>query len=176
MMFARGRLILALLLVGFVGAGGSAAKIGSGAPAQAWTEVRWPFLLDEWGVGQAFRCEHPDCGPGTRLFVRVKRGFCNCVDGVADDAEVDRLTDFEFLGGPTRPLGPGRPIRLGDMAGRARSFAVDSAEAPSRRVDSVVVANRCDALVATFIADGPVSVSVSNIADLLPRTVLANLP
>ena len=105
MTFTRAaRLMLALLLVGLAGAAGSAARSGADRPEQTWTEISWPFLLDEWGAGQAFRCEDKACGLEARLFVRAKRGFCNCFQGVADDAEVDRLTDFEFLGGPSRPL------------------------------------------------------------------------
>jgi hypothetical protein len=130
------RLVLALVLVGLAGAAGSAARIGSESRQLAWTEVSWPFLLDQWGTGQAFRCEHEGCGAEARLFVRMKRGFCNCFKGVADDDEVDRLTDFEFLGGPSQPLGPGRPVKFADMGGRMRAFAVDSAEVPYRRAVS----------------------------------------
>jgi hypothetical protein len=178
MNFARAaRLALALMLVGLAGAAGSAGPSGTGNPEPAWTEVSWPFLLDEWGTGQAFRCEDTACGPEARLFVRAKRGFCNCFQGVTDDAEVDRLTDFEFLGGGSRPLGPGRPVNLGDMAGRVRAFAVESAEAPSRRAVSFVVAKNCDALVATLVSDSAAAAAWdSRIADLLPRTILANLP
>ena len=179
MTFARAaRLMLALMLVGLAGAAGSAVSIGAGNPEPAWTEVSWPFLLDEWGTGQAFRCEDKACGLEARLFVRVKRGFCNCFQGVADDAEVDRLTDFDFLGGPSRPLGPGRAIALGDMSGRMRSFAVDSAEVPSRRAVSLIVAKNCEALVATLIADREVAAADADAAilALLPRTLVANLP
>jgi hypothetical protein len=171
------RLMRALLLVGLAGAAGSAAQPGADRPEQTWTEISWPFLLDEWGTGQAFRCEDKACGLEARLFVRVKRGFCNCFQGVADDAEVDRLTDFEFLGGPSRPLGPGRAIAIGDRSGRVRSFAVDGAEASSRRAVSLVVAKDCEALVAILIADREVaSAADAAILALLPRTLVANLP
>ncbi len=179
MTFTRAaRLMLALLLVGLAGAAGSAARSGADRPEQTWTETSWPFLLDEWGAGQAFRCEDKACGLEARLFVRAKRGFCNCFQGVADDAEVDRLTDFEFLGGPSRPLGPGRAIAIGDRSGRIRSFAVDGAKAPSRRAVSLVVAKDCEALVATLIADREVAAAAADAAvvALLPRTLVANLP
>ena len=178
MNFARAaRLMLAFLLIGLAGAAASAARNGAGTPEQAWTEVGWPFLPDQWGTGQAFRCEHPDCGPDAQLFIRVKRGFCNCFHGVVDDAEVDRLTDFEFLGGSSRPLGAGQPVKFGDMSGRVRSFAIDSTEAPIRRAVSFVIAKNCDALVATLISGGAISAtSDAKIVDLLPRTILANLP
>jgi hypothetical protein len=111
-----------------------------------------------------------------RLFVRMKRGFCNCFKGVADDDEVDRLTDFEFLGGPSQPLGPGRPVRFADMAGRMRAFTVDSAAAPSRHAVSVVIAKNCDALVAMLLSDRDAVSPDANIANLLPPTILATLP
>jgi hypothetical protein len=170
------RLVLALVLVGLAGAAGSAARIGSESRQLAWTEVSWPFLLDQWGTGQAFRCEHEGCGAEARLFVRMKRGFCNCFKGVADDDEVDRLTDFEFLGGPSQPLGPGRPVKFADMGGRMRAFAVDSAEVPYRHAVSLVVSRDCDALVATFISDREAVSPDANIANLLPPKILANLP
>jgi len=179
MIFARAaRLMLAFSLIGLAGAAGSAARSGAGNPELAWTEVSWPFLLDEWGTGQAFRCENTDCGLEARLFARVKRGFCNCLQGVADDAEVDRMTDFEFFGGPSRPLGAGRAIMLGGRSGRVRSFAIESAVPPSRRAVSLVVANNCDALVATLIADREVAAAAADatILALLPRTLVANLP
>ena len=176
MTFTRAaRLMLALLLAG---AAGSAARSGADRPEQTWTEIGWPFLLDEWGAGQAFRCEDKACGLEARLFVRAKRGFCNCFQGVADDAEVDRLTDFVLFGGPSRPSGAGRAIAIGDRSGRVRSFTVDSAEMPSRRAVSLVVAKDCEALVATLIADREVAAAAADVAivALLPRTLVANLP
>ncbi len=177
MNFARAaRLTLALLLVGLAGVAGSVRSVAEN-PEPAWTEVSWPFLLDEWGAGQAFRCPDERCGPRAHLFVRLKRGFCNCFQGVADDAEVDRLTDFGFFGGPSRPSGAGRAIAIGDRSGRVRSFTVDSAEMPSRRAVSLVVAKDCEALVATLIADREVAAAAdAAILALLPRTLVANLP
>jgi hypothetical protein len=178
MTFARAaRLTLAVLLLGLAGAAGSAVRSGAENLEPAWTEVSWPFLLDEWGTGQAFRCADERCGPEAQVFVRVKRGFCNCFQGVADDAEVDRLTDFEFFGGLSRPLGAGRAIALDDRSGRVRSFAVDSAQMPSRRAVSLVVAKDCEALVVTLIADREVAAAPdAAILTLLPRTLVANLP
>jgi hypothetical protein len=176
MNFARAaRATFALILVALAGAAGAVRSGTDGRPG--WTEVSWPFLLDEWGTGQAFRCEDERCGREARLLVRVKRGFCNCFQGVADDGEVDRLTDFTFLGGPARPSGPGRPVSLGDMAGRVRAFAVDNTQATSRRAVSLVLAKNCDALVVTWISEGAAAAaSDSRVADWLPRTILANLP
>jgi hypothetical protein len=165
------RIALALALLGLAGGGATAE---SEKARQAWTEIDWPFLLDQWGTGRAFRCEGPGCG-AERLFVRVKSGFCNCFQGVADDDEVDRLTDFEFLDGRAQPLGTGRPIRIADRSGRMRSFAVATPDGATRQAVSAVVSKDCEALVATLILspDGPVSIEPSL---LLPGTMIANLP
>jgi len=170
------RLMLVLVLVGLASAAGSAVRIENESPQPAWTEVSWPFLLDQWGIGQAFRCEHDGCGADARLFVRMKRGFCNCFQGVADDDEVDRLTDFEFLGGRSLPLGPGHPVKFADMSGRMRAFTVTNFEASSRHAVSLLVAKDCDALVATLIYDRDASFPNANMIKLLPPKILATLP
>src|SRR3954471_10100443 len=59
-----------------------------------WTEVAWPFPMDEWGQGKAYRCRAADCGGEVDVYVRGKIGFCNCTTGVADDIELERLSDF----------------------------------------------------------------------------------
>src|SRR5215475_6875307 len=79
-----------------------AATVGlAGADSQGgratWTEVKWPFPLDQWGTGRAFRCAPADCGADVDLYLRAKLGFCNCATGVSDDAELDRVGDLELL-------------------------------------------------------------------------------
>jgi hypothetical protein len=32
-----------------------------------WTEVVWPFPIDEWGGGWAFQCKAADCGIDVNL-------------------------------------------------------------------------------------------------------------
>src|SRR5438128_1742950 len=91
---------LAFVLGGAVGA---FALLGSHAlgptglmaapPKPVWTEVQWPFLIDQWGKGKAFRCGAEDCGTEVNLYLRAKIGFCNCTTGVADDEELERLSD-----------------------------------------------------------------------------------
>ena len=54
-----------------------------------WTEVQWPFPVDPWGKGKAFRCKAGDCGSEVNLYVRAKLGFCNCTTGIADDTDLD---------------------------------------------------------------------------------------
>src|SRR3974377_881897 len=69
----------------------------SGAMQPVWTETKWPFLQDQWGIGKAFVCMPADCGVKINLFSRPKIGFCNCSTGVSDDAELERVADTEFI-------------------------------------------------------------------------------
>src|SRR5262249_20090165 len=82
----------------------------------AWNETPWPFLLDEWGRGRAFRCASADCGAEVTVYVRPKLGFCNCTTGVADDDELARVGDLALLG-KVSELAAGRPIAVAAMKG-----------------------------------------------------------
>ena len=75
-----------------------------------WAEVQWPFPMDEWGKGKAFRCTAADCGAEINLYIRAKIGFCNCTTGVSDDDELNRLSDFNLMGDKLSVLGAGHPI------------------------------------------------------------------
>src|SRR5688572_30245476 len=92
--FGLGALIamLAWLAIGYA----REAALSNSRPA--WTETTWPFLADEWGKGKAFRCKAADCGAEVAVYVRAKIGFCNCTTGVADDDELERLSDFRLMG------------------------------------------------------------------------------
>jgi len=121
-----------------------------------WTEVRWPFPLDQWGRGRAFQCKAGDCAREVNLYLRAKIGFCNCATGVADDEELDRVGDVDLVGGESSALGPGRPITVHWMKGRSRGYTVGAASAKS--VLSLAFNNRCDVIVATVVAgDKPVA-------------------
>ena len=96
----------------------------AGAVRPAWTEVQWPFPMDQWGKGKAFRCKASDCGTEVTVYVRAKIGFCNCATGVSDDEELDRISDYDLLGNKLAALGPGRPIAVAWMKGRSRAFMV----------------------------------------------------
>ena len=93
------------------GAGERASTAGEPARATAWSEVKWPFALDQWGTGRAFRCRAPDCGADIELYLRAKLGFCNCTTGVADDEDLDRMGDLVLVG-EASPLGTGRPVSI----------------------------------------------------------------
>src|SRR5258708_2425483 len=87
---------LAGLLVGDAATVGITRPDAKSAPP-VWSEVKWPFLLDQWGTVRAFRCAADDCGVEVSLYLRPKIGFCNCVTGVSDDEELDRVGDLEIF-------------------------------------------------------------------------------
>jgi hypothetical protein len=121
-----------------------------------WTEGAWPFPVDQWGSGWAFQCKAADCGIDVDLYLRPKIGFCNCQIGVADDDELDRVSDLDLVGSERSALGPGRPITVHGMKGRSRGYAVGAPSAKS--VLSLAFNNRCDVVVATVVAgDEPVA-------------------
>jgi hypothetical protein len=118
----------------------------SAAPRPIWTETQWPFPRDPWGAGRAFRCAAADCGAAVTLYLRAKIGFCNCVTGIADDDDLDRMGDVALLDGAASPRGHGRPVTIGWMTGRARAYAL-----VDRTALSVAFNDRCDMAVATIV-------------------------
>ena len=148
------------------GIGGCAGFLAAEAPFDwhhlssrdrpVWTEVVWPFPVDEWGGGWAFQCKAADCGIDVNLYLRPKIGFCNCQAGVADDEELDRVSDLDLVGSDRKALGPGRPITVHWMKGRSRGYKVGAPSAKS--VLTLAFNNRCDVVVATVVAgDEPVA-------------------
>jgi hypothetical protein len=123
----------------------------AGALKPAWSETPWPFPVDQWGKGKAYRCKSSDCGTEVSVYVRAKIGFCNCTTGVSDDDELDRISDYDLLGGQPVALGPGRPITIGWMNGRSRAFSVGGAQVAGPAALSVGFNDRCDAIVATAV-------------------------
>jgi hypothetical protein len=140
--------------------------------APVWTEIAWPFPMDEWGVGKAYRCAAANCGHEVEVYLRGKLGFCNCTTGVSDDAELDRLSDFLLVGGRAKPLSEGRPVRVAWMKGRSRRFALPGLLS-RKALMSVAFSNECDALVATavFEQDVPASAEPQVLAFLNSVTV-----
>ena len=115
-----------------------------------WTEVKWPFPLDQWGTGKAFRCRALNCGSEVELYLRAKIGFCNCTTGVADDEELERVADFDLLGQPTA-LGPGRDIAVRYMKGRSRPYSFASLASSGKSSLTIAFNERCDVIVATTV-------------------------
>jgi hypothetical protein len=149
-MSAALRAVLAVCAI----AGVLGGDVAAGAAARAvWTEVKWPFLIDQWGRGRAFRCGAADCGREIHLYVRPKLGFCNCTTGVADDAEVERVADLELIGAKFAPLADGRAVKVGWMQGRSRAYTVEAAKGARRAALTVAFNDKCDVVVATVVGE-----------------------
>ena len=144
--------VVAVLLAGGLVAALSWLRLPQRATASgpAWTEVAWPFPLDEWGKGKAFRCKPADCGAEVNIYLRAKLGFCNCTTGVADDEDLDRMGDLGLVG-DVSPLGAGRPVSIAWMKGRSRAYALNARNALGKAVISVAFNDRCDMVVATAV-------------------------
>ena len=125
---------------------------GAAAPA-AWSEIKWPFPMDQWGLGRAFQCRAADCNTDISLYLRAKLGFCNCTTGVSDDAELDRVGDLELLSSKFDGLRDGQPITVGWMKGRSRPYRVTMAYAPARTALAIAFNDKCDVVVATVVAN-----------------------
>jgi hypothetical protein len=138
-----------------------------------WTEIAWPFPVDPWGSGKAFRCRAADCGTDVKVYVRAKIGFCNCTTGVADDEDVDRMGDLVLVGDAS-PLGAGRPISIAWMKGRSRAYKLDAGAAAGQTAISVVFNERCDMIAATAVLghDHPAAIEPSVIELLNGSTMM----
>jgi hypothetical protein len=141
--------VAGVLADGWLFAGAPRALAAS--PEPVWTEVPWPFPIDQWGKGKAFSCKAADCGTQIAVYVRAKIGFCNCSTGVADDEELDRISDFDLIGSRTTAQAPGRPITIAWMKGRSRVFNAEGPRGPKASALSVGFNDRCDAIVATAV-------------------------
>jgi hypothetical protein len=127
--------------------------VTSGSAHAVWREVKWPFLLDEWGIGRAFACAPSDCGAEITLYLRAKVGFCNCATGVADNDDLDRVSDLKLFSEAFVGLTDGRPISVGRMNGRSRLYHVTIPYAPPRDMLAIGFNDQCDVAVATVLAD-----------------------
>jgi hypothetical protein len=144
---------LCVPLVWFIaGRAERAAAVGVTPPGRpVWSEVEWPFLMDQWGKGKAFRCKAADCGTDVDLYLRAKIGFCNCTTGVSDDDELSRVGDIGIIGGNVAPLAPGRAVTVAWMKGRSRPYAVSKSSPPAETALEMALNEHCDAVVATVI-------------------------
>jgi hypothetical protein len=116
-----------------------------------WSEVAWPFPLDQSGKGKAFRCKAANCGTEVNVYIRAKIGFCNCTTGVTDDDELERISDFDLVGNRLSAQGPGRPISVAGMKGRSRSYTIGGVQRAGKSALSVGFNDRCDTIVATAV-------------------------
>jgi len=164
---------VAVAAAGFGGLLGSAAlfaskpsDVGETAPRDtrpSWTEIGWPFPIDQWGGGKAFNCKPSDCGAEINVYVRAKIGFCNCATGVADDEELERVGDLQLVAGrPYSAAGPGRPIAAARMQGRSRPYLIIGSFGSPTSALTVALNDRCDVIVATAIVNGRPPISAEN--------------
>ncbi|MBR1089591.1 hypothetical protein JQ621_19180 [Bradyrhizobium manausense] len=121
-----------------------------------WREIAWPFPRDGWPAGRAFRCEGGACD-GAELYVRAKRGFCNCDSGVADDDEVDRVADIDLIAPRFAAMAPGEAVALGRMRGRARRYDLARSGGVSQGAIGIAISRRCDLFVAAAQGTGDAS-------------------
>jgi len=123
------------------------------ATAPGFVETKWPFPMDQWGLGRAFRCGAQDCGVAVDLYLRPKIGFCNCATGVADDEELERVGDVELLNEKFSAPAPGHPIAVAWMKGRGRIYDVPGRAAGATL--SLAFNDHCDVIVAVAtVPDG----------------------
>jgi len=150
--------LLAIAVAGTAFLAGSAVVLGVRAPVNpgaiqpSWTEIKWPFPIDQWGVGRAFVCMPADCGSKVDVYVRPKIGFCNCSTGVSDDAELERIGDTDLVSAEVRALGPGAPVTVGWMQGRIRPYRMSGGMLGTRLL-SVAFNDECDVVVAVATLD-----------------------
>jgi len=133
-----------------------------------------------------FRCDDPgrdsvhpnamlaECGGEVKLYLRAKLGSCNCTTGVADDADLDRMSDFDLVGGEVSPLGAGRPITIAWMKGRSRAYTLVARDRPRKSAISIVFNDRCDMIVATVVLphDRPAAIEPGVVAFLNSKPVV----
>ncbi len=129
----------------------------SASQKSGWSAIEWPFPIDAWPQGRAFRCGPEECGMEINFYIRSKVGFCDCYRGVSEDDEIDRVGDLAVLSQSYAPLAPGTIVSLGDIQGRARHFAIYTPNRAKQYAIGVALSRKCNAIVATIVGDGPIS-------------------
>jgi hypothetical protein len=143
----------AVAILAFGALSGVAAYENAVPRAGDWQEIAWPFPRDGWPAGRAFHCGAGACGE-VELYVRPKKGFCNCDTGVADDDEVDRVADLDLMSERFAPREAGHVIRVAGMSGRLRAYDLDMQDGSRRTAVGIAVSRRCDLLVAVAQGKG----------------------
>ena len=131
-----------------------------------WHEVAWPFAMDQWGKGKAYRCEPADCGTEVQLYLRSKLGSCDCAAGVADDEALDRMSDLDLVGSAS-PLAAGRLVAIGHMKGRSRVYAFNARSPFGNSAIAIAFSDRCDMIVATAVLQDRGAVAASDVVAFL---------
>src|SRR5260370_11522973 len=147
------RLLLSAFAVAICSLSGSAA-FHPAWPVERWHEIAWPFPRDGWPAGRAFHCASELCSDDVELYVRPQIGFCNCDSGVADDDEVDRVTDLDLMSERFVALEPGKAIRFAGMPGRLRTYDLRMSDGSGHAAVGMAGSRRCDLLVAVAQGKG----------------------
>jgi hypothetical protein len=114
----------------------------------AWSEAAWPFLRDAWPAGRAFRCDAAHCGEEVMVYARVKAGMCDCVAGIADDQDLERVSDAGLMAPRISAMGPGEERSLAGLKARMRIYRTEGGSALA-----VLAGGRnCNAFVAMATA------------------------
>lgn len=147
---SRRALVQTSMVAGLVTGLAGLAAFANWQPGTAgWRPKAWPFPRDGWADGQAWRSQG-----GTEVYVRPKLGFCgNCDTGVVTDEEVDRVTDIDLLDERFTALQPGSPIRIANLAGRARLYRLRMKDGTQRLGEGIAVSNKCDLVVAIVVGN-----------------------
>jgi hypothetical protein len=72
---------------------------------------------------------------------------------MTDDADLDRVGDFDLFGGALYPQAPGQPVKVAWMEGRSRPFAIRDARQDDATILMAGLHDNCDALVATAVLE-----------------------
>ncbi len=148
-------------------------NVATVAPHATWREIAWPFPMDQWGKGTAFACRAADCGADVTVHLRAKVGFCNCSGGLTDDADLDRVSDFELFGGALYAQAPGQPLGVAWMKGRIRPFAIGNGR-QGETMFSIGLHDHCDALVISAVLPrGQLAVAEPPLRDFLNSMTVA---
>ncbi len=169
-MIGRGSLMLVLVAgLGLISA--SVRHQAASHEAIAWQPIAWPFPRDAWPAGRAYRCPATRCGGDIDVYIRPKIGFCNCTTGVADDDEVDRVTDLDLISARFSPVGEGREIQVDSLRGRARTYQLVKADGSTRRVEGIALSQTCDLIVAVVVGDASSGTAQGAVQSLLSDAV-----
>jgi hypothetical protein len=109
------------------------------------------------------------------VYIRAKIGFCNCLTGVSDDNELDRLSDFNLMGEKPSVLGAGHEIKIAWMKGRSRAYALAQPYRAPGSALAIAFNDRCDAIVATAtVAHDPPTVIEPSVIEFLNSEVVVH--
>ncbi len=158
MLDTRTLVILAAALCGVASGGLLVRHFGPAASSQMasggakWVDAAWAFSRDGWPNGRGFECDAVQCGVKVSLYARMKRGFCSCETGVADDDEIDRVGDVDLVARDFKAIGAGEFRTIADTPGRIRLYRAGDAY-----VLSLASGKNCDAFVAMAVAKEPLA-------------------